>query len=118
MSTNDLKVIDSQLDEMARQGKMLEALEMCYDKDCTFQEGNQPMRKGRAAQHTHLSNFFKKLKSFDGATLHAQAVGENVSTAEWTFKMTGQDGPIVWNEILARRWSNGKVISERFYTAP
>ena len=118
MIGTDLKSLDTQLNDMAKQGKMLEVLEKFYDENCTFQEGNQAPRRGRAAQHAHLSGFFKTLKSFDGAELHAQCVGENATTAEWTFKMTGPDGPIVWNEILARRWHNGKVISERFYTAP
>ena len=31
--------------------------------------------------------------------------------------MEGPDGPIVWNEILRRVWKDGKVVSERFYTA-
>lgn len=118
MNSSNLKVLDTQLNEMTRQGKILDALEKFYDESCTFQEGNQPARKGRAAQHAHLSGFFKTLKSFNGATLHAQAVGDGVSIAEWKFDMTGPSGPIVWNEILSRRWRNGKVISERYYTAP
>ncbi|MFM9957732.1 MAG: nuclear transport factor 2 family protein [Phycisphaerales bacterium] len=114
---SDVRSLDTQLNEMTRQGKILDALEKFYDENCTFQEGNQPVRKGRAAQHAHLSAFFKTLKAFNGATLHAQTVGENSSISEWTFDMTGPDGPILWNEILSRRWRNGKVVSERFYTA-
>jgi hypothetical protein len=117
MTTTDLKSLDTQLNEMTRQGKILDALEKFYDAECTFQEGNQPARRGRAAQHAHLSAFFATLKSFNGATLHAQALGDNSSIAEWTFDMTGPSGPILWNEILSRRWRNGKVISERYYTA-
>ncbi len=82
MNTTELKTLDTQLNEMTRQGKILDALEKYYDTDCTFQEGNQPTRKGRAAQHTHLSGFFKTLKSFNSATLHAQAVGDDVSITE------------------------------------
>ncbi|MBX9738255.1 MAG: hypothetical protein K2X32_15150 [Phycisphaerales bacterium] len=117
MSQTDLKTLDVQLNDMTRQGKILEALAQFYDEACTFQEGNQPGRIGRAAQHAHLSAFFATLKSFNGATLHTQTTGENSSIAEWTFDMTGPDGPILWNEILSRRWRNGKVISERYYTA-
>ncbi|MFA6045940.1 MAG: nuclear transport factor 2 family protein [Phycisphaerales bacterium] len=117
MNSNELKSIDSQLNEMTRQGKILEALEKFYDDSCTFQEGNQPPRKGRAAQHAHLSVFFKTLKAFNSATLHAQTVDDDISIAEWTFDMTGPNGPIVWNEVLSRRWRHGKVISERYYTA-
>ena len=114
---NQLKSIDDQLNEMTRQGKILDALEKFYAPDATFQEGNQPARVGRAAQHKHLSAFFATLKAFKGATLHAQGVGENVTITEWTFDMVGPNGPIVWNEILRRQWKDGKVVSERFYTA-
>jgi len=114
---SDIRTLDTKLNEMTHQGKSLDALEKFYDADCTFQEGNQPARKGRAAQHAHLSGFFKTLKSFNRATLHAQAVGDDVLIAERTFDMTGPEGPILWNEILSRRWRNGKVISERYYTA-
>lgn len=31
--------------------------------------------------------------------------------------MVGPSGPIVWNEILRRKWKNGRVVSERYYTA-
>jgi len=37
--------------------------------------------------------------------------------AEWSVDMTGPDGPILWNEILSRRWRSGKVVSERYSTA-
>jgi hypothetical protein len=102
---------------MTRQGKLLEALDEFYDHDCTFQEGTQPPRQGRPAQRAHLTGFIKSLKSFDGATLHAQAVGDGATLSEWTFDMTGPEGPIQWNEVLSRRWRNGKVVSEHFYTA-
>ena len=117
MNVTDIKSLDTQLNEMTRQGKILEALEQFYDEHCTFQEGNQPPRSGRATQHAHLSGFFKTLKSFNSATLHTQTIGDGASIGEWTFDMTGPAGPIVWNEILSRRWKNGKVVSERYYTA-
>lgn len=114
---SDIRTLDTELNAMTKAGKILEALEKFYAEDCTFQEGNQPPRKGRKAQHDHLSAFFATLKSFNGATLHNQVVGDNASFAEWTFDMTGPTGPILWNEVLRRQWKNGKVVSERFYTA-
>jgi hypothetical protein len=112
-----LKQIDDELNEMTRAGKILEALERFYADECTFQEGNQEPRIGRQTQHDHLSRFFSTLKEFKGATLHAQGVGNDETLTEWTFDMIGPDGPIVWNEILRRQWRDGKVVSERYYTA-
>jgi ketosteroid isomerase-like protein len=117
MASNDITNLETNLNALTAQGKILEALEAFYSPDCTFQEGNQPLRVGRAAQHAHLSGFFATLKAFNGATLRASTVGGDVAMAEWTFDMTGPTGPILWNEILVRRWRDGKVISERYYTA-
>ena len=108
----DLKRIDDQLNEMTAAGKILEALETFYADDCTFQEGADEPRVGRETQRKHLAGFFATLKAFNGAVLHSQGVGDGVTLTEWTFDMVGPEGPIVWHEILRRRWKDGKVISE------
>ena len=117
VATSEITRLNGELNAMTGKGEILDALGKYYAEDCTFQEGNGEPRVGRAAQHAHLSAFFSTLKSFNGATLHSTGIGEGVSLSEWTFDMTGPDGPILWNEILVRRWKDGKVVSERFYTA-
>jgi len=103
---------------MTARGEMLDALAKFYDDDCTFEEGDGSRRDGRKAQHEHLAAFFAGLKDLNGATLHAQAVGDGTTISEWTFDMTAGDGsPIVWNEVLVRRWRGDRVVSERFYQA-
>ncbi len=114
---SNTKQFDDELNATTQAGQILDALERFYGEDCTFQEGNAPPRNGRQAQHEHLSRFFSTLKEFNGATLHSQGVGDDVTLTEWTFEMVGPNGPIVWNEILRRKWRDGKVISERYYTA-
>ena len=114
---NNLTALETELNSLTSQGKILEALEQFYADNATFQEGNGEIKAGKQAHHDLLAGFFKTLKSFNGATLHAQAIGDNVTISEWTFDMTGPEGPILWNEILRRQWKDGKVISERFYTA-
>ncbi len=113
----DLKTLETELNALTSQGKILEALEQFYALESTFQEGNGPVKPGRQAHHDFLSGFFATLKAFNGATLHAQTIGDDVTMSEWTFDMVGPEGPILWNEILRRQWKDGKVVSERFYTA-
>lgn len=112
-----LQTLESELNRVTAAGNILEALDGYYADDCTFQEGNLPARIGKQAQRQHLEAFFKTLKKFNSATLHSAAVGDDVTLSEWTFDMAGPDGPIVWNEILRRCWKDGKVVSERYYTA-
>ena len=114
---NNLKQIDNELNEMTSAGQIIDALDRFYDDGCVFQEGNKEPMVGRQAHRDHLTQFFSTLKEFKGATLHSQGVGENTTLTEWTFEMVGPDGPIVWNEILRRQWRDGKVVSERYYTA-
>jgi len=113
----NVKQLDDQLNNMTAAGQILDALEQFYAPECTFQEGSDEPRRGRNTQHAHLSRFFETLKQFNGATLHAQGVGDDVTLTEWTFDMVGPDGPILWHEILVRRWRDGKVTSERYYQA-
>lgn len=115
---SNLKQLDAELNQITAAGKILEALDKFYDDDCTFQEGNHPPRVGKQTQRVHLEAFFKTLKAFNGVTLHSEATGEGVTLSEWTFDMVGPDGPLVWNEVLRRHWQDGKVVSERYYTAP
>ena len=114
---SNLKQVDDQLNDLTRAGKILDGLEQFYAEGCTFQEGNKEPLIGRQAQHDNLSKFFATLKEFKGATLHSQGVGDDTTLTEWTFDMVGPDGPMVWNEILRRQWQDGKVVSERYYTA-
>jgi len=117
--SSKLQPLETGLNEMTAKGQILDALAKYYAEDCLFEEGDGSRRQGRKAQHEHLAGFFATLKRFNGATLHAQSTGDDVSMSEWTFDMSAADGkPIVWNEVLVRRWKNGQVISERFYQAP
>lgn len=110
--------LETALNEMTARGEMLDALPKFYDEDCVFEEGDGSRRVGRDAQQEHLSRFFSSLQGLNRATLHAQTVGDGVTISEWTFDMTAGDGsPIVWNEVLVRRWQRDRVVAERFYQA-
>lgn len=109
---------ESASNALTKQGKILESIDEFYAADCVFIEADGSRRSSKAAQRAHLEKFFSSLKGFDGATLHSAAVGDDTSMSEWTFKMTAGDGaPIVWNEVLVRRWRDGMIVSEKYYQA-
>lgn len=116
--SEELRRLETALNEMTARGGMLDALAKFYDDDCVFEEGDGSRRVGRAVQHDHLTRFFESLKGLNAAKLHGQTVGDGITMSEWTFDMTAGDGtPIVWNEVLVRRWKGERVVSERFYPA-
>lgn len=46
----------------------------------------------------------------------SSAVGDDVSLSEWRFDVTFKSGQrVAWDQAVARRWKNGKVVRERFY---
>jgi hypothetical protein len=114
----DLKALETSLNALIAKGEMVEATEQFYADDCVWQEGNQPARSGGKQGHKeYLTALFKTVKAVSGLTLRSQAIGDGVSISEWTFDLSTESGPVLWNEVLRRRWLNGKVVSERFYTA-
>jgi ketosteroid isomerase-like protein len=108
--------LEAAVNDLTRQGKMLDSINQYYADNCVFVESDGSSRQSKADQLAHLSGFFGTLKSFDGATLHGAATGDDYATSEWTFNMTSGDGSkIEWNEVLVRSWNNGKVVSESYY---
>ena len=114
----DLKTLETTLNAMIAKGEMVQATEQFYAEDCIWQEGNlAPRTGGRQGHIEYLVAIFKTVKTVNGLTLHSQAIGDGVTLSEWTFDLSTENGPVLWNEVLRRRWLNGKVVSERFYTA-
>lgn len=114
----DLKSLETELNALIQKGEMIPATEQFYADDCVYQEGNQAPRTGGKKGHVeYLTNFFKTVTAVNAIKLHSQAVGVGVTISEWTFDLQTTNGPVLWNEVLRRRWENGKVVSERFYTA-
>ena len=115
----DLKTLDREINDIVLSGDVTGPLDKYYDENIVMQEGNATeVTRGRNANKERLKSFVASLKSFNGATLHSSSIGDNVTMSEWTFDMTAGDGtPIIWNEVIRRKWQNGLVVEERFYTA-
>ncbi len=114
--TKNIAELESAVNALTKEGKILDSIEQHYADQCTFTETDGSSRQSKAEQAEFLAGFFASLSSFDGATLHGEAVGDNFSASEWTFNMTSGDGEkIEWNEVLVRTWNEGKITSEKYY---
>ncbi|MGI9544970.1 MAG: nuclear transport factor 2 family protein [Cyclobacteriaceae bacterium] len=106
------------LDQQVLEGKILEAVEAFFHPDVVTKEGNGSETHGLAEIQEKLQNFFQGISSVNEIRLHSQTVGDEVTMSEFTFDLTQTDGsPILWNEVLRRKWKDGLVINERYYTA-
>jgi len=106
------------LDQQVLEGKILEGVAAFFHSDVHTQEGNGTETHGLNEIQEKLETFFAGISSVNEISLHSQAVGEDVTLSEFTFDLTQTDGtPILWNEVLRRKWKDGLVIDERYYTA-
>lgn len=114
----NVETLETQLNALIAKGEMVQATEQFYADNCSYQEGNKAPRTGGKKGHVeYLSAFFQTVTAVNAITLHSQTFGDGVTMSEWTFDLSTTNGPVLWNEVLRRRWENGKVVSERFYTA-
>ena len=61
---NVRNTLETELNALTSQGKILEAREQFYFSDATFQEGNDPLKPGKLARHDFLLGSFATLKAF------------------------------------------------------
>jgi hypothetical protein len=114
MSTNELKRLDDELNEMIRRGQILAAIERYYAVDAEMQENQDPPTRGRAANLVREEAFWKGVELHE-ARLVAHGVGDDVSFGEWTFDWTIGGARSQLTEVAVRRWKDGRVVAERFY---
>ena len=106
------------LDQQVVDGKIMEAVDAFFHPDVITEEGNGTKTHGLNVKKEKLQSFFAGISSVNEIKLHSQAVGDDVTMSEYTFDLTQTDGsPILWNEVLRRKWKDGLVIDERYYTA-
>ena len=113
-----LKALIEDFDRMVLAGDILGAVDRYFADEVVTQEGNAAPVRGKATNRANLEAFLSSLRAFNGATLHSYGLSEDVTLSEYTFDLVAEDGSsLIWNEVIRRRWANGQVIDERYYTA-
>jgi hypothetical protein len=106
------------INNMILEGKALEAFDLFYHDNCSMQENNDPVVKGKAANRKREEEFFSSITEFRGAKPLNVAVGNNSTMVEWHFDYTHKDwGERNYTQIALQEWSDGKIIKEKFYYA-
>jgi hypothetical protein len=116
MAKSDLRVLDSELNQLILGGKVFEALERFYDKDVVMQENSDEPCCGLAQNIEREKQFFTMVEAFHGAKVTSQGVGDDVSFSEWENDVTFKGAPrATSHQVSVRRWKDGKIVHERFY---
>ena len=117
--SQDVAALEAELNEMIASGQAMEAFEKFYSDDVVMQENNQAPRKGKDACRKYEEEFFGNVAEFHEGSLHGSAAQGDLSYSEWVFDVTFKDGSRMRNhQVAARRWKDGKVVSEKFFYEP
>lgn len=108
--------MEKQLNEMILGGKAMEAFEQFYAEDVVMQDNDDAPWSGKAYNRERELQFFGSVAEVHQLSLAASAAGDDFSASEWVYDITFKGGTRVkWGQTAARRWKDGKVVSERFY---
>jgi len=111
----DTTQLDAQLNDMIREGKVLEAFEKFYADDVVMLENDKPT-EGKDANRKREQEFFASVEQMHEMKIGRAAVNGDVSFCEQVFDATFKDGNRVkMEQITVRTWKDGQVVRERFY---
>ncbi len=114
--TNNLAALDRKVNEAILAGKAMDAFDEYYADNCVMQDNCDEPWVGKAFNREREIQFFSSIETLHELKLVSSAVGEDISYSEWVFDVTFKGGPHVrLEQVAVRRWSNGKVVNERFY---
>ena len=112
----EVNALDEQLNKQILSGDVLPAFERFYADDVVMQENSEEPRVGKDVNRKVEQEFLSSVEQFHGAKLLGSAANQDISYSEWEYDMTFKGGKrMKLNQVAARRWSNGKVVHERFY---
>ena len=114
-TTATLEQLETELNEMILEGKILEAFEKFYADECTMQDGADVF-EGKQTNFDRETMFVEGLTELRAVQLHDVAIGDGVTMSTWHFDYThGEWGSHTYDQVAVRTWKDGQIVSERFY---
>jgi predicted flap endonuclease-1-like 5' DNA nuclease len=106
------------MDRLVLTGKFVEAVEQFFHPEAIAHSAHADRKSGKAAKIESLKTFFNGIRQINHIKLHSYAVGDEVTMSEFTFDFTSIYGsPVLWHEVIRRRWKDGLVYDEKYFTA-
>ena len=82
-------------------------------------ENGGDVTRGKDANRQREEEFFGSIAEVHEISLGSSAAQRDVSFSEWVFDVTFADGQRKrLEQVAVRKWSDGKVVEERFYYDP
>ncbi len=112
----ELTKLVNEMDEMVKQGQILEAVDKYFASSIKTKDHNGMETGDKKDVQTKLQGFLGGIQKVNGITLHGNSIGGNTSMSEFTFDFDMKDGSkVYWHEIIRRQWKNGMVTDESYF---
>jgi hypothetical protein len=112
----DVAALDHELNQMVLNGQAMDAFEKFYSEDVVMQENSGDPVVGKVANRQRELDFFASLEGFHGAGVLGSGVSGDKSYTEWWMDVTFKGAARTkMEQVAARTWKDGLVVSERFY---
>jgi predicted flap endonuclease-1-like 5' DNA nuclease len=106
------------MDRLVLTGKFVEAVEQFFHPEALAHSAHADRKSSKVAKIESLKTFFNGIRQINHIKLHSYAVGDAVTMSEFTFDFTSIYGsPVLWHEVIRRRWKDGLVYDEKYFTA-
>jgi predicted flap endonuclease-1-like 5' DNA nuclease len=106
------------MDHLVLTGKFVEAVEQFFHPEAIVHSAHADRKSGKETKIESLKTFFSGIRQINHIKLHSYAVGDDVTMSEFTFDFTSIYGsPVIWHEVIRRRWKDGLVYDEKYFTA-
>ncbi len=116
MTTQDIALLDADLNTMIQNGEALDAFEKFYADTVVMQENEQAPTVGKDANREREKAFFASVTELRKIEVVASATQGNTSFSQWFMDYTHKDnGDLAYHQVAVRTWENGKVVKEVFY---
>ena len=105
-----------ELDNLVRQGKLIEAAQGYLDESVRTSGSNEESTSSKKEKLESLTNFLGNVKRIKKIKYSGFVIDQNTTYSKFKFVFQLNDFSIIkWKEIIQREWNeNGKVISEKY----
>ncbi len=114
-----LKNTVEKLNNLIKEGKIMEAFEKYYGEEVVIQVNGNPAVVGKDANRKRELIFLQEIEKLNSAEIKSVTFGgtdDNVSMTEWAINLDNKKGE---NKTIYRvnvqHWKDDKIISEKLY---
>jgi ketosteroid isomerase-like protein len=105
------------LDAQIVRGDILGAFDQFFADNCVTLSSANDITRGKAEKRQSLGWFFDGMARTNRIERLQSRVDGDVSYSEFVFDFTDRQGRNhAWHEVIRRRWENGRVVEERYFT--